>query len=114
MFKSVRFDGLFRASSFRRLLLFARPCAVIGMLVCDKLTQHSAGADCAGVASEQHWPHRHDVLAADLRLLASDHRLVLFLELLFDADSQFCLEPFVLRMTCNYKRQTRKRFRWSI
>src|SRR3546814_8017764 len=59
MFKSVRFDGLFRASSFRRLLLFARPCAVIGMLVCDKLTQHSAGADCAGVASEQHRSEEH-------------------------------------------------------
>src|SRR3546814_1698253 len=75
-------------------LLIARLFAV-GLLLRDKFTQHATSAhraSIASIASQEHRPHGHDVPIADLRLLESDHRLVLFLERIFDAGAQFCGE----------------------
>src|SRR3546814_9862803 len=72
-------------------LLIARLFAV-GLLLRDKFTQHATSAhraSIASIASQEHRPHGHDVPIADLRLLESDHRLVLFLERIFDAGAQF-------------------------
>src|SRR3546814_13172049 len=81
-------------------LLIARLFAV-GLLLRDKFTQHATSAhraSIASIASQEHRPHGHDVPIADLRLLESDHRLVLFLERIFYAGAQFCGELLIVRM----------------
>src|SRR3546814_2840611 len=63
--------------------------------------QHATSAhraSIASIASQEHRPHGHDVPIADLSLLESDHRLVLFLERIFDAGAQFCGELLIVRM----------------
>src|SRR3546814_11212464 len=73
----------------------------VGLLLRDKFTQHATSAhraSIASIASQEHRPHGHDVPIAALRLLESDHRLVLFLERIFDAGAHFCGELLIVRM----------------
>src|SRR3546814_5425489 len=76
--RSTRTDTLFPYTTLFRSIarLFA-----VGLLLRDKFTQHATSAhraSIASIASQEHRPLGHAVPIADLRLLESDHRLVLF------------------------------------
>src|SRR3546814_17731107 len=96
--RSTRTDTLFPYTTLFRSIarLFA-----VGLLLRDKFTQHATRAhraSIASIASQQHRTHGHDVPIADLWLLESDHRLVLFLARIFDSGAQFSGALLIVRM----------------